>query len=499
MPASASIWVDGDRRAPERTDLPNSAPVVVVGAGVIGLATATMLVEHGVEVVVIDARRTSDAVSVRSSAKVSALHELTAARIDRRSGIDTARAYLDANRFGADWIAGIVDEQSIDCAWERRDAITYVTDPSSRDDVERDAELYAAAGFDATTTSDLDLPFPVETAVRVGGQAQCDPARFLAGLSQRIIRGGGHIVTDTRAVGARDRSGRVTLRTDAGEITTDHLVVTTGLPFLDRGGHFARCEPQSSYVVACEIESDAPDGMFLSADGPKRSLRTARTADGTDVILVGGEGHKTGQGGDTEQHYDTLARWADRHFGVRRVTHRFMAQDYMSPDHVPFAGPVMPGSERIHIATGMSKWGFTNGVAAAAVNVAAIVGTEVPSWTSAFDSRRIPLPGLPLLVKANANVAAHMVGGWVGTLRRRAVPTPGEGSARLTRHGVTSVAVGDDGKRCTVSGICPHLGGILAWNPAEQTWDCPLHGSRFEADGRLLHGPATADLHPATD
>ena len=51
-----------------------------------------------------------------------------------------------------------------------------------------------------------------------------------------------------------------------------------------------------------------------------------------------------------------------------------------------------------------------------------------------------------------------------------------------------------DGVTCRVSAVCTHLGGVVRWNDAEKSWGCPLHGSRFAADGTLLEGPAVTDL-----
>ncbi|MGB3733865.1 MAG: FAD-dependent oxidoreductase [Ilumatobacter sp.] len=500
MPGSSSIWTE-DRVAPStplNVGLPGSTSVVVIGAGICGLVTASMLSDHGVDVVVIDARSSADSVTARSSAKVSTSHELTAAKIARMRGKRIADEYIEANKFGFEWIRRRVDERSIDCAWESRDAITYISNESSERLLDEEVAHYRRAGFDAEAETDVGLPYGIHRAIRVRDQGQFDPLAFLDSLVADLVDGGHHVVGGVRAIGV-DRTKRgVVVRTSAGNIAAEHAVVTTGLPFLDRGTFFARSEPQSSYVLACEVESMPEPGMYLAADAVKRSLRSATTADGTEVLLVGGEGHKTGQGGDTEQRYATLAAWTNTHFGLREVTHRFMAQDYTTPDHLPYAGGLTPRNQHIHVSTGMNKWGFTNGPAAAAVNVARIVDAAAPSWSAAYAPFRLPASAVPELVKANANVATHLVGGWLASLRKRATPAPGQGHVHFDGLQPTATSSSRcDTAATSVSGVCPHLGAALAWNPAEETWDCPLHGSRFEADGRLLHGPATSDLRSA--
>ena len=506
MPSSLSPWVHHHRgeATPLTVGVPPSASVVVIGSGICGLVTAAMLADHGVDVVVIDARSRTDSVTARSSAKVSVLHDLTAAKIARIRSAHIAATYIGANQFGFEWIERYVNERSIDCAWERRDAIEYITHASTRPTLQREVQLYQRADIAAESTTAVGLPYPVIDAVRVREQAQFDPLAFLDGIVHELRETDNQVIDGVRATGVdSSRNGGVVVQTSAGNIDADHVVVATGLPFLDRGTHFARSEPASSYVIACEVETMPEAGMFLAVDGEKRSLRSATTSDGIEVLLVGGEGHKTGQGGDTEQRYRTLAAWANSNFGVRQITHRFMAQDFTTPDHIPYVGAIAPGNDRIHVATGMNKWGFTNAPAAAAINVARIVDGAAPQWTSAYSSTRLPVGAIPDLVAANTNVAKHMIGGWVSALRRRSTPQPGHGHVSI--HGRRPIAISSsrcDAATTSVQGTCPHLGAALAWNPAEQTWDCPLHGSRFEANGRLLHGPATSDLTPrpaATD
>ena len=496
LPArSHSLWLDGV----EATDrfhgapLPERAEVVVVGAGIAGLTTAALLVHAGIDVAVIDLRGVGRGATGHSTAKVSIVHETAYSQIEQTAGPDAARDYATANQHGLEWIRRRVQDREVACDWADQPGVTFVTEARNRSQIDKESAALTAAGV-PNTRFVPDWPFPAAAAVQVDGQGQFDPVPFVLDLADEVVERDGTVSTGVRALGVRDGSGGATVVTDAGEIEARWVLAATGLPFVDRGAFFARAEPKSSYLIACRTETELPDGTYLAADSSVPSLRTAHGPDGEPVVLVGGESHKTGQGSPTIEHYEALERWTAEHLGVREVTHRFMTEDFMTPDHIPFAGPVRPGRSSVLVATGFCKWGFTNSVAAAEVNVARITGENPPTWADSFSSARLPTSGGKELVKANANVGAHLAGGWLGAMLRQS--TPGRGQGTVVRRGVTPVAVstGEDGSTCAVSGVCPHLGGILTWNDAEQTWDCPLHGSRFGREGALLHGPATKDL-----
>ncbi len=488
---SSSLWLGDDHSpSPETADLPAAVDVLIVGAGITGVVHALELAEAGVRVGIVDHRPTAAlGATGHSSAKVSVLQGTAAADIASISGTEVARRHVLANQYGLDWIARRIAEHEIECSWERRAAVTYTAAAGHVPRIEREAELIASVRSDVVVETPA-LPFTTAAAVRVEGQGQLDPAALVRGLV-RVAREAGATFHFGVRVHGLDGDDVVT---DTGRIRARHVVSATGLPFADRTLLFARAEPQSSYVLAVETELDPPEDMYLSTDEPKRSLRTAVAPDGSRLLLVGGEGHKTGQGGDTLDRYRALRTFAAEHFGVRSVRHRFMTEDFTTPDHRPYAGPGWPADERLLVSTGYNKWGFTNAVACAAVNVAHITGADAPVWADDFSPRRLPLRSVPSLLKANADVGLHLAGGWISTLAPAGPPRPGRG--RVVGSGLDRVAVSSDetGAPCSVSGVCPHLGAILAWNPAEQTWDCPLHGSRFRRTGELLHGPAVDDL-----
>jgi Rieske Fe-S protein len=274
------------------------------------------------------------------------------------------------------------------------------------------------------------------------------------------------------------------------------VIVATHYPFLDRSLAFARLHPERSYAITCRIAGAPPEGMFISGGNvPTRSVR-AVPVDGAELLLVGGEGHKTGTEPDTELRYERLEAFAREHWDVVSVEHRWSAQDPITVDLLPYVGPLLPRSDRVLMATGFGKWGMTGGTAAALLLADLALGRQA-MWADLFDPNRLTLrASAQRLVTENAQVAARFVGDRLRSADPRPPENlkPGEGML-LERDGEKLAAYRDeDGELVAVSARCTHLGCLVSWNGAERSWDCPCHGSRFAPDGTVLEGPAVHRL-----
>lgn len=468
--------------------------VAVVGGGLVGLTTALLAQRDGARVAVIEAARVGSGTTGGTTGKVTSQHSLCYDELLRRAGEETAQRYADANQEAIEIVARLADETGADCRFERAPAYVYSTRAEDRPAIEAECEAALRLGLPAVLTTDVDLPFPVASALRFDDQAHFHAGRYCEALARAIGAGGGTIVEQTRARGVDEHDGGVTVHTDAAEVRAHHAVVATLLPITDPGLLFARARPSRSYAVAARLRGDAPAGMHISVGEPTRSTRPWVEHDRRGLV-VAGEGHPTGEGAPTPARWGELERWTREHFDVESFAYRWSAQDYLTPDGIPFAGRAAR-SEHTYVATGFKKWGITNGTAAATLLAALVAGRDHPA-RALYDPARIGDPGaIAQTVGDNIGVAAHLVGDRVGRLGARSLSELDRGEGAIVR--VDDRALGayrdPEGHVHAVSLSCTHLGCTVQWNGAERSWDCPCHGSRFGVDGDVLAGPAVREL-----
>ncbi|WP_149360614.1 FAD-dependent oxidoreductase [Lolliginicoccus suaedae] len=493
-----SLWLDTrSHPAPRAISAPAATEVLIIGAGLTGLVCGLECARAGIVVTLIDRHGVAGLTTGKTTAKATCLQGDRISRITRTHGADAAREYVATNQSALEWLRQFCASAGV--ATQERSAYSIAQDEATLPALHREAEAARAAGLDVGwgRGAPLDyLPFPIAGFVGLERQAQCDPVELSVALAEAIIELGGTILEGITARGAT-MSGATTVHTSQGDIATDRVVLATGTPILDRGGFFATLEPQRSYLAAYPLAPDAlrPEGMYVSIDPPENApSRSVRST--PDHLLVGGNGHVTGRASDTRERERDLRDWTARYFPGLAPSHQWSAQDYRSIDGLPLVGRLLAGSTGVLMASGYAKWGMTNGIAAGRILAARITGSDAPGM-ELFDSQRALITRrLPSFLSLNAHVGTALAAGLPRLAQPRREP-PAEGEGYVHWHRWRPVATSTvDGATCTVSAICPHLKGLLAWNRAERTWDCPLHGSRFEPDGSLIEGPATRGLGP---
>ncbi|MFB7509138.1 FAD-dependent oxidoreductase, partial [Streptomyces broussonetiae] len=474
-----------------------SVDVAVVGGGMAGLSTAWELVRGGREVAVLEAGRIAAGVTGHTTAKLTALHTLVYDHLRRTRGREGARLYARSQSAAIRRAAEIVTDLGIDCEWEEAAACTYTERPPDIARMRAEAEAAREAGLPAEFVTETELPFPVAGAVRVTGQAQFHPVKYLLALAEDLHRRGGTVYEGTRVTGLTEGEPCV-LWTDTGvSVRAREVVVATHYPVFDRALLFTRLSPRRELVVAGTLAaSQAPRDMYITPEGNTRSVRSAPYGDGGRLLIVTGE-HFTPGAADVEERFDRLTAWADSRFTGLSFTHRWATQDNDSTDSVPLVGPLRPGSRHIYVATGFGGWGLSGGIMAGQLISNLIEGREV-EWAGLYDPRRLAsvVREGGSFLRHQAHVAKHFVGDRLPHVTAPAPEDLAPGDGAVLRMGGHQCAVhrDGDGQLQAVSARCTHLGCLVVFNRAEQAWECPCHGSRFAPDGRILQGPAVRPL-----
>ena len=467
--------------------------VAVIGGGIAGVTAAYQLKSIGAKVALLEAYRIAAAVTGYTTAKVTSQHHLIYHELTKKFGQEGARAYGEANEAALAWIAGLAEKKKFACDFRRKSAYVYAATKEELPAIEAEIKAAQELGLPATFTERTTLPYEIEGAIRFADQAEFHPRKFLLAIAKEISGQGSHLSEESRVREVKDGSP-CQVHTEHGTVIAKNVLIATHFPIQDRAFYFARMWAKSSYAVMVKTPERIPDGIFISAEHPIRSLRSVRTPKGERLLVVG-EAHKTGQGGDTLARYRRLAAFAKRHFNATAVEYRWSTEDYLPHDRVPFIGKFTPRSKHLYVATGFQAWGMTNGVVAALIFADLAAGHENP-WAFLFNPNRLGT----FFTKKSFAEAADNTKKFIGDRWRSrkkgslAQLKPREG--KLIQHGKTLIGAYKDenGKVYAVSPVCTHMGCIVQWNNAEKTWDCPCHGSFYNYDGTVFHGPATKNL-----
>lgn len=494
-------------------DLPAFAPlaapaevdVAVVGGGIAGLSTAWELARKGMGVMVLESGRIAGGVTGYTTGKLTALHTAVYDTLRSRHGAEAAGLYASSHSAALAHVIEVAQEFGVDCSLERRPALTYCEDPAGVEALRTEAEAARAAGLDASFVTETGLPYPVAGAVRVEDQAQFHPLAYLRALVDDLVARGGSLYEGTQVTGVSGGDPcRVTTASGAA-VYARHVVVATHHPVFDHALLATRLTQHRDLVVAGPMPAELdPDGMYITQEGGKRSVRTAPLAKGQRLLIVTGEAFAPGADDDVRARFARLDAWARERFPGVSITQRWAAQDNSSTDALPLIGGLPTAGDNVYVATGFAGWGMTGGVLAGQLIASLVTGTPQP-WTDLYDPHRFgpAVRSAPAFLKAQWDTGKHFVKDRLDTLVDGSNGPvselqPGEGTVVRGAAKPCAVHRDDEGHLHVVSAVCTHMGCLVAFNNAERTWECPCHGSRFGIDGAVLQGPALKPLEKRT-
>lgn len=478
-----------------------TAEACVIGGGIGGLTAAYLLAREGVSVVLIEARELGAGETSRTTAHI-AVPDDRFWFIEDTYGARSAALVADSFESATDLIESITREEQIDCELERVDGylISCAQDPVAA--LERERLAAQRAGVPVSGVNGPPFPqFPASHCLRFENQAQFHPLKYLSGLTRALQRKGGVIYSDTRATSVEESADGVTVTTPSGRIRADAVIVATNTPINDRVAIHVKQNAYQTYVVAALIrKGELPHALLWDDDDPYHYVRlTATDAPDQELLIVGGEDHKTGQESHPEMHYRALEIWLRERFPTAgALAFRWSGQVMEPLDGLAYLGR-NPGSKRSYIITGDSGNGMTHATIGAMLVSDLIMGRRNP-WFKLYDPARKPFKQSMEFIREQSNIL-RQYGDWLTEGDEPSVAAIEPGGGALIRRGLKKLAVyrNEGGELHARSATCPHLGCVVQWNSTEKTWDCPCHGSRFSAYGAVLHGPAISGLASADE
>lgn len=406
--------------------------VVIVGGGLAGILCLKELTDRGVDCVLLEAKSIGSGVTENTTAKITFQHGIFYDKLIKSIGTEKAQKYLTANKNALEKIRKM--SQDFSCDFEEKDA--YIYSGTDRRIIENEITAYEKLGVKAEFVSGIPLPVECVGAVRVSGQAQFHPLKFMLSVAKGL-----NIYENSKVLEFLPNRVRCT----GGSVTAKKIIVATHFPIINKhGGYSLKLYQHRSYVIAAK---DAPDvnGMYLEDGENGLSFRNYK-----NYLLIGGGDHRTGKKGGG---FKVPERFCADHYPDADINYRFATQDCISLDGIPYIGEYADDAKDIYVATGFNKWGMTSSMVAAEILSDMITGVKNPYAEVFLPNRSVLHP------KLFSNMFHSAMGIITPTVPR-----------------------------------CPHLGCALKYNKEEHTWDCPCHGSRFAENGELINNPATDDL-----
>ena len=502
---SVSVWMRTAEVSPQ-PELTEDvrADVCIVGAGIAGITTAYMLTREGKSVVVIDDGPVSGGETARTTAHLANALDDHYYELERLHGEQGARLAAASHTAAIDRIEMIVREENISCDFARLDGYLFVPDGESIEELDRELKAAHRAGLkDVERVESAPLEsFDTGPALRFPRQGQFHILKYINGLAAAVKRNGGRIFTQTHAEKIEGGADAHVKTRGGAIISASAVVVATNTPVNDLVAIHTKQAAYRTYVIGARIpRNSVPTILLWDTLDPYHYVRLQKVegdgaSGGYDVLIVGGEDHKTGQAEDFDERYNRLEAWTRERFPmVESIEYRWSGQVMEPIDSLAFIGRNPLDADNVFIATGDSGHGMTHGTIAGMLITDLIMGRE-NEWETLYNPSRKSLRSAVEFAKENLNVAAQytdlVTGGEVSNVEEIAA-----GSGAVLRRGLTKVAVYRDegGALHERSAVCTHLGCIVDWNAAEKSWDCPCHGSRFDKrDGHVLNGPAISAL-----
>lgn len=470
--------------------------VAVIGGGIVGITTAYLLKKAGLRVTILESNRICEGTTANTTAKVTSLHDIFYTKLTENYGKESAAQYGLANEKAIKKIREIIEENKIHCDFKEQINVIYTMLEENLPMIQEEIRIAKCLGLPARFIDKSSLPFDIKGGIAFDNQGQFHPRKYLLALAEKIDGGDCHIFENSRVVNLENENKGYKVITKEGTVYASNVVVATHFPIFDRYGlYFAKMHAERSYALGITAPDFPLDGMYKSYENPARSFRN-QDVKGQQYIILGGEGHRTGEKVDTQECYNNLFEYAKVIYDGKFELHcKWSAQDMIPLDDIPYIGQYGKNTDGLYVATGFKKWGMTNSTVAAMIISDEILG-KVNEHKEIFSSHRFDLA--PSIVELGGNMkeaTKKIITARLNNTGRTIEDLKNGEGGHVTYKGEKVGAYKDEeGRVYIVNIVCKHLGCELEFNDAEKSWDCPCHGSRYTFRGEIIEAPTTAPL-----
>lgn len=385
-----SLWLTENKNNSKFESLSKNinTDVCIIGAGIFGMTCGYYLSKAGLNVSIIEKNEIGHKTTGHTTAKITSQHGLFYTYLVETYGEGFAKDYLSANQEAIENIKNIIDDEKINCDFERQSNFVYTTNPNEVAQIKKEVDVLNALGFPANFVTKTGLPFDVAGAVQFKNQAQFNPIKYLNGLTKCISKNNGEIFTNTTVTDVKKIGDNFYIFTPNNVVTSKYVILASHYPFVNFPGiYFFKMYQASSYVIGVDVKKTINNGMYITASDPTFSFRTANY-NGKKILLLGGCGHKTGTPAPYEDTYGTLENYAKQLYPNCEILFRWDTRDCITLDKIPYIGRFSNVMDNIYVGTGFNKWGMTTSNVAANIVCDMILGKE-NKYAYVFDSTRV--------------------------------------------------------------------------------------------------------------
>lgn len=491
-----SLWRDITSIKQEYPTLESNleVDVAIIGGGITGVTAAKQLIEAGKTVALIEAQKIGGVTTGASTGNLYVPVQPLFQSIENHFDLNTARNVAHSRQIAIDYIESAVNQYKMKCHFKKRPWYAYTNDKTNSS-FQKEIELWKKLDLDVEDMPSLPLNLEFKQAIMMPNQARFNPLQYVITLAQELQKKGCHIFEQSRAVDIHEGK-KCTVSTEKAKITAGNVIIATHTPIGINPTQFY-VAPYRSYVVAVRLKNkEYPEGHFRNMDDQGNVLCThPYSSNDPELLMVAGRHHKTGHGVNMKAHFKELSHYLEHQFDVAEIAYQWSAQHFHAADSIPYIGLAHSSAKHVYMATGYFADGLVYGTLAGII-LGDLLSGKMNTFFNVYDARRKDFIGSSsFLFKENGDVLLEYLKDLpLFSASKYQNLKAGEGTIVEVNRVKYAVSKTLNNELQVVTATCPHMKGIVAWNNAEQTWDCPLHGSRFTCNGEVIEGPATCSL-----